>query len=116
MKGELNSFRAIENRISPRVGYDDPCFNAGVLFKEVQQVAAFEQLQRLAIRKVERGFAVTARRDQYSLRSAFVLQCPEKIAYGADADGVLVPLRLDDDLATKNRSVVVRNAIHAAVA
>ncbi len=47
---------------------------------------------------------------------ALVLHRPEQVADGADSDGVLVALRLDDDLAAEDRARVLGDAVDAAVA
>jgi hypothetical protein len=73
-----------------RVGYGilpvvwrlDPSCVARMLFDEVQEMGAVEQLDRFALSEVKGCFAVSACRDEYALRCAVVLECAE-----AGADG-----------------------------
>src|SRR6266545_349902 len=106
----------VRYRVDPVLGWLDPRFDACVFGEQVEQVRTAEQLQWLVFGELERRLPVTARGDENAFRSAFVLNRPEQVAHSANPDGVLVPLRLDDDFAAEDRVVVVGDAVDASVA
>src|SRR5687767_13411951 len=85
--------------VLPIVRGFDLCFDAGMLGEEMQEVATAEELEWLALRKVERGVTVAAGGDQDALGRTFILHRAVEVANGAHTDGVLVALGLDNYLA-----------------
>jgi hypothetical protein len=79
--------------VDPIVGKDDLRLDTRVFFEERQKVAAVEEFEWLAV------------------AGAFVVNGPKEISDRADSDGVLVALRLDDDLSAEDRSCVVGDAV-----
>jgi len=86
-----------------------------MFLQQVEQVLAVDQFERLAVREVVRRLAIPARCHEDAFGRAFVLHGAEEVADGADADRVLVALRLNDDFAAEDGSDVVGDAVDAAV-
>jgi len=106
----------VRRRVDPVLRCFDSRFDPGVLREQVEKVASAQQLQGLPLRELERRFPVAARGHEDALRGSLVLHRSEEVANGAHADGVLVPLGLDDHLATEDRTVVPGNTVDAAIA
>lgn len=102
--------------VLPIVRRLDSGFDTGVLGEEVDQVGTGEELEGFAVGELEACLAVAAGGDEDAFGGTFVLHGAVQVPHGADADGVLIPLGLDDDLAAEDGSRVVRDAVDSAVA
>jgi hypothetical protein len=97
--------------VDPIVGKDDLRLDTRVFFEERQKVAAVEEFEWLAVGELMGCLPISAGGDEDPLAGAFVVNGPKEISDRADSDGVLVALRLDDDLSAEDRSCVVGDAV-----
>jgi hypothetical protein len=105
----------MDGEVYPAIRHDNASIDASVLGQQMEQVSAIQEFKRLTTRKVERRFSVAAGGHQDSFGGTFVLNGAEEVPHGADADCVLVALRLDDNLSAETRPGVEGDAIDVAV-
>jgi hypothetical protein len=79
----------------------DAGFDAGVFGEQVEQVGAVDKLKRLAGGELVTTLPVAGGGHQDALAGALVLHGAEQVPHGGHPDGVLAPLRPDDDLPPK---------------
>jgi hypothetical protein len=69
----------------------------------------------LTIRKVVGGSPKSASRYKNSFRRALIVQRSKQIADGADSDGVLVTLSLNNDLSSQDGTGIKSNTVNTAI-
>src|SRR5439155_14863107 len=87
-----------------------------VFLKHMEQVSSVEQYQRLPVCEGVSVRSVVGRGDENSFIRSLIHYSAVEIPYCPNADGVSIPLRLDDDLSASDRIGIERYGVYTTVA
>ena len=86
-----------------------------VFLKEMEQIRAAHEDQRLVLGELVRIWPVVGRGDQDSLGGPFIQDRPVEVSDRRHAYGVRVTLCLNDDLSAANGVWIEGDGIHSAI-